>query len=92
VRFDSVECLASWVLTQDEPPRAVWVTDVNAPGALVPVSAVRFHRDATMGSPMGRGWQASSEATAPVGALDWAALLDEVRVEMQSEPMPQGQH
>ena len=92
VRFDSVECLASWVATQEEAPRDMWVTDVTTPGVLIPVGSAVFHRDPAKGSPMGRGWQASAASGAPAGAIGWDALLAEVRVEMQSTPALQEQH
>lgn len=75
VRFDSVECLVGWVLAQDESPRAVWVTDVAAPGVLIPVDEAAFHRGELGSSPMGSGWQAVSADDASHDALDWAGLL-----------------
>lgn len=92
VRFDSVECLASWVSTQDEAPRAMWVTAVDAPGVLIPVHEAAFHRDPARGSPMARGWQASAAGTAPAGSIGWGELLDLVRAEMRDAPVLQEQH
>jgi copper chaperone NosL len=92
VRFDSVECLASWVVTQEEAPRAVWVTDVGAPGGMLQVRDAVFYRDAVRGSPMGRGWQASAISAGPEGALTWDALLDEIRVELKTTPARQERH
>lgn len=89
VRFDSVECLASWVASQDEAPRAMWVTDVASPGALIPVHEALFHRDPARGSPMGRGWQGSVAGTAPASAVTWEVLLTTVRAEMSSTPAVQ---
>ena len=88
VRFDSIECLASWVATQDDAPRAIWVTDLAAPGTLIPAGEARFHRDSTRQSPMGRGWQAGPVVGAPDGAIAWDALLAIVRTEMVVVPGP----
>ena len=86
VRFDSVECLASWAATQEEPPRAMWVTDVASPGTLIPVHEAVFHRDSARRSPMGRGWQAGAAAAAPASAVTWEVLLTTVRAEMAQPP------
>jgi copper chaperone NosL len=75
VRFDSVECLAEWALAEDAPPRRLWVTDAAQPGTLMTVGEARFHRDAAVGSPMGRGWVAATIAAAPDASLDWDALI-----------------
>lgn len=56
VRFDSIECLAAWVAKAPEAPKALWVTDAMAPGTLVPLATVRFHRGAPGSSPMGMGF------------------------------------
>jgi copper chaperone NosL len=56
VRFDSLECLAAWVAQAAEAPKALWVTDAMAPGTLVPLATVRFHRGAPGSSPMGMGF------------------------------------
>jgi copper chaperone NosL len=76
VRFDSIECLAGWVSTQDQPPRAVWVTDVTQPGVLVDAASMRFVRDSLAGSPMGKGWQARRPESAPADAVTWYRLVD----------------
>ena len=86
VRFDSVDCLAGWVITQDEPPRSVWVTYPSKPGVLVSVSDARFVRDET--SPMGRGWSAREAGDATEGALTWESLLEEVRADMTVPAAP----
>jgi copper chaperone NosL len=75
VRFDSIECLAAWTLAEASPPRKMWVTDGAQPGTRFVVSEARFHRDSTVGSPMGRGWVAGTVAAAPAASLDWDALL-----------------
>jgi copper chaperone NosL len=82
LHFDSIECLAGWVAAQETPPREVWVTDAMAPGTLVPVAEVRFHRTSPGTSPMGRGYIAvgtgrvSTPWDGPV--VSWTDLLDEV--------------
>ncbi len=54
VRFDSLECLAAWLATQ-EPPRSLWGTDAVAPGTLLPLADLRFHQMTEGTSPMGLG-------------------------------------
>jgi copper chaperone NosL len=76
VRFDSIECLAGWVIAQEDSPRAVWVTIADAPGKLVPVTEARFRQDEDGRSPMGKGWYADE----PGGAgISWDSLLVQVR-------------
>jgi copper chaperone NosL len=85
VRFDSLECLAAWIEDADEAPRALWVTDALAPGVLVPLAAVRFHRGAPGSTPMGMGFVA---VRADAGSTPWdgAALTwDEVRAAVARE-------
>ncbi len=77
VRFDSIECLAGWVLAEEEPPRSVWVTDAARPGVLVPASEARFRRDSTLHSPMGQGWVAGDDKA---GGIPWDSVLAEVRL------------
>lgn len=82
MHFDSIECLAGWVAVQETPPRDVWVTDAMAPGVLVPVATVRFHRAAPGTSPMGRGFVAvgAHRTTTPWDGpvLSWAEVRAEV--------------
>ncbi len=68
VRFDSIECLAAWVAKATEAPTALWVTDAMAPGALVALASVRFHRGAPGSSPMGMGFVAVGAAR---GTTPW---------------------
>ena len=68
MRFDSIECLAAWVAKATEAPTALWVTDAMAPGALVALASVRFHRGAPGSSPMGMGFVAVGAAR---GTTPW---------------------
>jgi hypothetical protein len=52
----AIECLAAWVTKATEAPKALWVTDAMAPGTLVALGTVRFHRGAPGSSPMGMGF------------------------------------
>jgi copper chaperone NosL len=88
VRFDSVECLAQWALAEAAAPREMWVSNAAEPGTLIPVREARFHRDATVGSPMGRGWMAAALSAAPPSGIDWDALTVAVQGEAT---MPVGQ-
>lgn len=81
VRFDSIECLAGWVAAEDEPPRALWVTDRDRPGTLIPADEARFAKVAGEHTPMGGGWQGFRAAEAPPAAIAWDSLATLVRLE-----------
>lgn len=68
VRFDSLECLASWVNGAAAPPRALWVSDAAAPGVLIPLATARLHRAAAGITPMGMGFVA---VAASWGTTPW---------------------
>ena len=90
--FDSIECLAGFVVTQDSARvRGTWVTDWNRPGTLIPVAAAEFRRlRGAAGSPMGRGFVATARGSVPNGiaepgpALAWADVVADVRAERDS--------
>jgi copper chaperone NosL len=63
VRFDAVECLAGWTITQPKPPRQIWVTDAERPGTLIAVDDARFFRASSGRSPMGKGFIAVAATT-----------------------------
>ena len=42
--FDSIECLASYVVAHQADAGKAWVTDFTHPGALIPAEAARFVR------------------------------------------------
>lgn len=100
VRFDAIECLAGWVIAQPEGPRAIWVTDAEVPGTLIPVDDARFFRAAAGRSPMGKGFIAvAASRDLPLmaakygeGPLTW----DQIRVIVQREgatpAQPAGSH
>ena len=89
VRFDAIECLAGWVLAQPQGPRAIWVTDAERPGTLIPVDNARFFRLASGHSPMGKGFIAvAATRDLPLmaakygeGPLTW----DQIRVIVRRE-------
>jgi copper chaperone NosL len=82
--FDSVECLAAWLDSQETPPEvhSLWVTDFAAPGSLVPVEDALFLASPTLPSPMGLGLTAFRRAADRDGAvtafggeaLDWEGV------------------
>lgn len=86
VRFDSIECLAGWVMAETESPRAVWVTDAARPGTLMPAAEASFRRDTVASSPMAGGWIAEANGRAGIG---WDSLLVVVRAE-GALPVPHG--
>ncbi len=98
LHFDSIECLAAWTEAQPKPPRAIFIADASAPGTLLPVAALRFHRTAIGTSPMGKGFVAVAKTA---GHTDWdgpALTWDEVRATVSQEgmstttPPPSGGH
>lgn len=87
LHFDSIECLAAWVDAQPSPPRSTWLADASAPGTLLPVSALRFHRTAVGTSPMGKGFVAVARTA---GKTPWDGPVfswDEVRAAVAREGM-----
>ena len=89
--FDSIECLASFVLSLPaaDTPRGIWVTDFEQPGQWLPVTQAQFLRDSRPQSPMGRSYAAFA-AGADLAALrarhggeavTWEAILSTVRAE-----------
>lgn len=87
VHFDSIECLAAWVDAQPASPRGIWIADASAPGTLLPVADVRFHRTAVGKSPMGKGFVAVARSAGPTPwdgpVLSWV----EVRAAVAREGM-----
>lgn len=84
--FDSVECLAGYVLASPEAAgdaHSLWVTAYDDPGMLIPLDEAYFVRAPNLHSPMGENLAAFGEATPEAEALaafDDAELLswDEV--------------
>lgn len=92
VRFDSIECLASWVAAEDEAPRAMWVTDAERPGTLIATSEAVFHRNDAVASPMGGGWQAAVSTQGTATGITWEALVAVVQSEMAALPTVKAPH
>lgn len=87
LHFDSIECLAAWADAQPSPPRSVWLADASAPGTLLPVAALRFHRTAVGTSPMGKGFVAVARSA---GKTPWDGPVlswNEVREAVAREGM-----
>lgn len=82
--FDSVECLAEYVLAHaDAPTHSLWVTSYDAPGDLILLDDAFFVHAPGLRSPMGRGLAAFGPETGQADALvrfDGAEVLtwDEV--------------
>lgn len=86
-QFDSIECLASYVLSEhaSATARGVWVSDFRHPGTLLAADSARFVRLGGGRSPMGRGWAAvrPDDAAADLRApnaprLTWHEVQDAV--------------
>jgi copper chaperone NosL len=80
--FDSIECLATYVLQHREDARAAWVTDFTRPGTLLRADTARFVRGGPSRSPMALGLAAfgGTAAAAEAGshggeALSWTEVL-----------------
>jgi copper chaperone NosL len=86
--FDSVECLASYAASLDDPDQvhSTWVTDFSDPGEMVRAEEAFFLKSPTLGSPMGLGLTAFARAEDRDGAvhafggepLDWDGVRSEV--------------
>ncbi|AHG92566.1 NosL family protein (plasmid) [Gemmatirosa kalamazoonensis] len=85
--FDSVECLAAFVLAQDSAAvRGVWVSDWNHPGTFLAADSAEFRRlQGAAGSPMGKGFVATQRGVVPAGAraagatMRWSDVLAAAR-------------
>ncbi|MGK9369103.1 nitrous oxide reductase accessory protein NosL [Melioribacter sp. Ez-97] len=53
--FDSSECLAAYIISNDAEYHSAWVADYNKPGNLIEVNEALFIIDAGIKSPMGLG-------------------------------------
>ena len=94
--FDSVECLANYVLAHPEladQTHSLWVTAYDAPGELIPLDSAFFVRSPQVQSPMGGGLAAFGTGTTHEAALgqvegevlDWADVL-----ELTDQPIQRG--
>lgn len=93
-KFDSIECLASYVAALDDLSRvrSLWVTDYAAPGTLIQAESARFARISDgPGSPMGLGLRAFATIPADTQGeiLDWTAVLALVASESGAPREPQ---
>ncbi|MEO0556689.1 MAG: nitrous oxide reductase accessory protein NosL [Bacteroidota bacterium] len=85
--FNSVECMASYVLAHDEledQTHSLWVTAYDAPGELIPLDSAFFVRSLEVQSPMSGNLAAFGSGTTPEVArrqlggevLAWADVLE----------------
>ena len=67
--FDSIECVAGYTAAGPaDAIVAIWVSDFNHPGALIPADSATFWRlDGGVSSPMGKGLLATVGQDAPRG-------------------------
>lgn len=86
VKFDSIECLTSWLHSREQPEiHSIWVSDAAGSGELIRASEAVFVRDASIRSPMGGGLAAffSAEQAAKtleigrLSPLSWDDLMSE---------------
>lgn len=81
LKFDSIECLASFV-NQGEAgtrPATIWVTDYSQPGTLITAETARFVQVSDgPSSPMGMGLRAHGAGSVEAGGntMDWATVLE----------------
>jgi copper chaperone NosL len=87
--FDSIECLATFVLRNDASPAvdrlaigSLWVAAHPAPNALMPAEQGWFQREEGPGSPMGKGLtafategEARAHGYARTSSLGWDEVL-----------------
>jgi copper chaperone NosL len=84
--FDSVECLAGWLLENEDAERvhSLWVIDFSNPGTLIAASEAYYLQSPTLGSPMGLGLTAFARSEDRDGAanafggrpMEWTELRD----------------
>ncbi len=87
--FDSIECLASFVLSlpQEAAPRGVWVANFSDPNQWVEATRARFLHESSLRSPMGRELAAFGADALPDALqrthggtiMEWPAVLELVR-------------
>ncbi len=82
--FDSVECLAAYLLENAADVHSLWVVDYAQPGALLPVEEATFLHSDALRSPMGLNLTAvNPEAAAQMDVegqwMDWEEVMDLVR-------------
>lgn len=86
--FDAVECLTGYVAAAPAGSvQAVYVSDFEHPGTLIPADDAVYVVGATINSPMGRSLLALPKGTAPEKAIakyggtvsDWSSLLGKAR-------------
>lgn len=61
--FDSIECMRTFLQTEDVEVRSLWVTDLANPGTLVPAGTAYFVQSEAIMSPMGGTLAAFAEMT-----------------------------
>lgn len=72
-KFDSVECLAGYMLAHPDiaaETHSLWVTAFGAPGTLIPISEAFFLHAPALRSPMGMNLTAFAAGTAEDAVLE----------------------
>lgn len=89
-RFDSIECLAGFYAEDTTRAATMWVSNYQAPGAMLRVVEARFVRlTGPEGSPMGMGLAAlSADATPAAGTTDGTLLSWDDVVELVRRGTP----
>jgi copper chaperone NosL len=88
-RFDSIECLAAFVLKNKQlkdNTHSLWVTDFNHPGQLVDLSSAFFVHSNILKSPMGAGLVALKDSATAINMRDlykgelvsWEKVVEQV--------------
>lgn len=85
--FDSIECLAEYVVQNDEP-HGMWVTDFTSPGNWITVEEAVYLQSPNLRSPMGMNLSAYATAEAADShqqqyegdILDWNDVLERVQM------------
>jgi copper chaperone NosL len=78
-KFDSIECMASYLafqVTDETDVHSVWVSNAAKPGELLPATDAVFVRHPSIRSPMGGGWAAYADDAAARGALEVLPAAD----------------
>lgn len=94
IAFDSVECLAGYVMRQrarrERAPRSLWVSVDARPGRLAPAQDARYLRDSGTPSPMGKGIRALPPTKTSVRVDDGSLTWEQVMTLVEREGLTRG--
>lgn len=87
VKFDSIECMKSWLGAQDDsapPIHSIWVSDATGSGTLIPASDAVFAYHSSIRSPMGGSLAAFTTAESAHSMLRTVPVSDSAALTLMS--------